>query len=164
MYHSTTPMTLARLRDLCMSLPGATEQIQWGKDLVFKVGGKMFCVSCTDMEPSHDVVTSFKCDDETFAELVEREGIMPAPYLARAKWVGLRSLDALEDREYKELLPRAHAMVAATLPKKTQAALGTMSTKVTKGTRDTKVTKGKPATKRATAAGASGSAKTRTSR
>ena len=116
-------MTLARLRDLCMSLPGATEQIQWGQDLVFKVGGKMFCVTCTDLDPSHDVIASFKCDDETFASLVEREDIIPAPYLARAKWVGLRSFDALDDAEYKELVQRAHAIVAATLTKKAQAVL-----------------------------------------
>jgi predicted DNA-binding protein (MmcQ/YjbR family) len=122
-YHSTLAMNLPRLRELCMSLPGVTEQIQWGKDLVFKVGGKMFCVSCTDLDPSHDVMASFKCDDETFAELVERDGIIPAPYLARAKWVGLRSFDALEDREYQELIPRAHAIVSATLPKKVQAQL-----------------------------------------
>jgi predicted DNA-binding protein (MmcQ/YjbR family) len=116
-------MNLTRLRKLCMSLPGATEQIQWEKDLVFKVGGKMFCVSCTDLHPSHDVLASFKCDDETFAELIERDGIIPAPYLARAKWVGVKSFDALEDREYKELIPRAHALVSATLTKKAQAAL-----------------------------------------
>ena len=116
-------MTLTRLRALCMALPGATEQIQWGKDLVFKVGGKMFCVSCTDLDPSHDVVASFKCDDETFASLVEREDIIPAPYLARARWVGLKRFDALDDREYRELIPRAHAIVCATLPKKMQARL-----------------------------------------
>jgi predicted DNA-binding protein (MmcQ/YjbR family) len=118
-------MTLTRLRDLCMTLPGVTEQIQWGKDLVFKVGGKMFCVTCTDLDPSHDVIASFKCDDETFASLIEKEGIIPAPYLARAKWVGVRSFDALDDGEYKTLIPRAHAIVAATLTKKAQAALAT---------------------------------------
>ena len=116
-------MTLSRLRDLCLALPGVTEQIQWGKDLVFKVGGKMFCVTCTDLDPSHDVITSFKCDDETFGMLVERDGIIPAPYLARAKWVGIKAFDALDDREYKELIPRAYAIVAATLPKKTQLQL-----------------------------------------
>ncbi len=122
-------MTLTRLRALCMSLPGATEQIQWGKDLVFKVGGKMFCVSCTDLDPSHDVVASFKCDDETFATLVEREDVIPAPYLARAKWVGLRKFAALDDREYRTLIPRAHAIVSATLPKKVQAQLTVLGAK-----------------------------------
>jgi predicted DNA-binding protein (MmcQ/YjbR family) len=116
-------MTLSRLRELCMALPGATEQIQWGSDLVFKVGGKMFCVSCTDVGPNHEVLVSFKCDDDTFAALLEREEVVPAPYMARAKWVGLRAFDALTDREYEQLIPRAHALVAATLPKKVQAQL-----------------------------------------
>jgi predicted DNA-binding protein (MmcQ/YjbR family) len=66
-------------------------------------------------------VVSFKCDDETFASLVEREHIIPAPYLARARWVGLRALEALDDREYQQWIPGAHALVCATLPKKVQA-------------------------------------------
>jgi predicted DNA-binding protein (MmcQ/YjbR family) len=115
-------MTLTQLRQLCLSLPGATEQIQWGKDLVFKVGGKMFCVACTEPEGA-DILTSFKCDPETFAELTERDGIVPAPYLARAKWVGLERWDALEGREYRALVPRAYEIVRSALPKKTQASL-----------------------------------------
>ena len=66
-------MTLERLRELCLSLPGATEQIQWGADLVFKVGGKMFCVACTETGADAPAL-SFKCDAERFAELVERDG------------------------------------------------------------------------------------------
>jgi predicted DNA-binding protein (MmcQ/YjbR family) len=113
-------MTLERLRTTCLAFPGATEQIQWGADLVFKVGGKMFCVACTEVAP---VVTSFKCDDETFAELCERDGIIPAPYMARAKWVALERWDALEDREFKPLLDRAYALVRERLSKKLQASL-----------------------------------------
>jgi predicted DNA-binding protein (MmcQ/YjbR family) len=115
-----SPMTLERLRKLCLANPGATEQIQWGSDLVFKVGGKMFCVACTEVAP---VVTSFKCDDETFAELCEREAIIPAPYMARAKWVALERWDALDDREFKPLLDRAYALVKQKLSKKAQTAL-----------------------------------------
>jgi predicted DNA-binding protein (MmcQ/YjbR family) len=113
-------MTLDRLRKLCLANAGATEQIQWGADLVFKVGGKMFCVACTEVAP---VVTSFKCDDETFAALCEREGIIPAPYMARAKWVALERWDALDDREFKPLLDSAYALVKQKLTKKAQAAL-----------------------------------------
>jgi predicted DNA-binding protein (MmcQ/YjbR family) len=113
-------MTLARLRDLCRSFPGATEQIQWGADLVFKVGGRMFCVACTEVAP---VVTSFKCDEETFAELCERDGIVPAPYLARARWVALERWSALGDREYADLIGRSYHLIREKLPKKAQLAL-----------------------------------------
>lgn len=113
-------MNLTRLRELCLSFPGATEQIQWGADLVFKVGGKMFCVACTEVAPN---VMSFKCDDEGFAELCEREGIIPAPYMARAKWVALERWDTLDDRELKPLIERAYGLIKDKLPRKTQAEL-----------------------------------------
>ena len=110
-------MTLERLRELCMSLPGTTEQIQWGKDLVFKVGGKMFCVANTD-PAGHEIAMSFKCDPETFAELCERDGIKPAPYLARAQWVGVEQFHTLPDRELKPLVVRAHAIISTKATKK----------------------------------------------
>jgi predicted DNA-binding protein (MmcQ/YjbR family) len=113
-------MNLETLRKYCLAMPGATEQIQWGADLVFKVGGKMFCVACTEVAPN---VMSFKCDDETFAELCERDGIIPAPYMARAKWVALEQWSTLDDRELKPLVAEAYRLVKEKLPKKTQAEL-----------------------------------------
>src|SRR4030095_13417864 len=95
-------MNLERLRACCMSFPGATEQIQWGDDLVFKVGGKMFAVAATN--PAAPYMLSFKCSDEGFAELLEQDGAAPAPYLARAKWVALERFDTLDDRELKSRL------------------------------------------------------------
>jgi predicted DNA-binding protein (MmcQ/YjbR family) len=122
-------MNLVRLRELCLSFPGATEQIQWGADLVFKVGGKMFCVACTEVAPN---VMSFKCDDERFAELCERDGIIPAPYMARAKWVALERWDTLEDRELTPLVAQAYGLIRQKLPRKTQAELEGASRKRSK--------------------------------
>lgn len=116
-------MTLERFRLLCLQQPGATEQIQWGADAVFKVGGKMFAVACTDAAYPGAKACSFKCDDEGFAELCEREGVVPAPYLARAKWVALDRWDALSDREIVTSVAAAYAIVRGGLPKKVQAAL-----------------------------------------
>jgi predicted DNA-binding protein (MmcQ/YjbR family) len=113
-------MTLDTIRRLCLSLPGVTEDIKWDDDLVFSVGGKMFVVAM--LEPPHRV--SFKCDDETFAELVERDGIIPAPYLARAKWVSIESLGhGMDWRELEGRLRRSYALVKASLPKRAQAAI-----------------------------------------
>src|SRR5437667_337309 len=76
------------LRELCLSFPGTTEQIQWSCDLLFKVGGRMYAV--TPLEPA-PVWLSFKASPEKFAELTERQDIVPAPYLARAQWVALQT-------------------------------------------------------------------------
>jgi len=108
-------MALDAVRAFCRALPGATEDVKWGNDLAFSVGGKMFAVVC--LEPPHQI--SFKCAPEPFAELIEREGIIPAPYLARAMWVQEQELgEALERREREELLATAYELVRAKLPKK----------------------------------------------
>jgi predicted DNA-binding protein (MmcQ/YjbR family) len=113
-------MDLEWLRRFCLALPHTTEQIQWEDALVFKVGGRMYAVA--SLEPS-DVWLSFKCDREQFAELVERPGIVPAPYLARAHWAGLTSAEALTRPELERLVRRSYELVFAGLPRKTQASL-----------------------------------------
>jgi len=103
------------LREVCLAFPHATEQIQWGCDLVFKVGGKMFAV--TPLEPA-PVCLSFKASPENFADLTERPNIIPAPYLARAQWVALQTKDAIAAKELSGLLQESYALVLAKLPKK----------------------------------------------
>jgi predicted DNA-binding protein (MmcQ/YjbR family) len=66
---------------------------------------------------------SFKCDPEDFAAMVERPGIIPAPYLARAYWVALESEDALNVTELKQRLRNSYDLVFAKLPRKTRAEL-----------------------------------------
>jgi predicted DNA-binding protein (MmcQ/YjbR family) len=113
-------MNVDWLCELCLSFPGATEQIQWGSDLLFKVGGKMFAV--TPLEPAR-VCLSFKAAPENFAELTERPNIIPAPYLARAQWVALETRDALTREELTRLLRDSYDMIFARLPKKTRDSL-----------------------------------------
>ena len=79
------------VRGVCMKLPHTTEEVLWGGDLVFKIGGKMYAVA--GLEPGA-VWMSFKCSPVSFAELTECEGIIPAPYLARHHWVALQTEDA----------------------------------------------------------------------
>lgn len=107
-------MTLEAVRAFCLALPGATEDVKWGDDLVFSVGGKMF--AAMDLNPPHNL--SFKCAPETFHELVERDGIVPAPYLARAMWVQEQELGAaLDSTELEPLLRAAYALVVSKLPR-----------------------------------------------
>ena len=135
-------MHAEELRKHCLSFPGATEHEIWGNDLTFKVGNKMF--AHTVLEVAH-VWLSFKASDEKFAELVERQDVIPAPYLARAKWVALESREAIPAGELRELLREAYDLVVAKLPRRTQAGLNTKAKSKPKG--KTKATKKKSAKK-----------------
>ena len=114
-------MSIDWVRAHCLALPHTTEQILWGDDLVFKIGGKMYAVVV--LTPHHKVVMSFKCTPEVFAELVERPGIIPAPYSARSHWVALEREDALPRAEIKRLIRQAYELVIAKMTKKKQAQL-----------------------------------------
>ncbi len=118
------------VREFCLSLPHATERVQWGNDLLFCVGEKMFTVLALDTSYGH--VMSFKCTPEQFAELTERNGIVPAPYVARYHWVALERFDALKDTELKSLIKNSYEMVLAKLPKSARAQLGRKETKTAK--------------------------------
>ncbi len=113
-------MDVEWVRQHCLSFPHSTEQVQWGSDLVFKIGGKMFAV--VPLEPALNLL-SFKAAPEEFAELLELPGIVPAPYLARAHWVSVQSETALPRGEIKTRLRKAYELVLAGLPKKTREGL-----------------------------------------
>ena len=114
-------MDIESVRKFCLSLPHVTEDVQWKSDLLFRIGGKMFAV--IGLEPSSDHCMSFKCTPEKFAELTERPGIVPAPYVARYHWVALETFDALPAIELKELLRIAYQLILEKLPRKARAAL-----------------------------------------
>ena len=115
-------MDIEQVRAYCLSFPHVTEDVQWENDLLFRIGNKMFAVAGLDAASDH--VLSFKCTPEKFAELVERDGIVPAPYVARYHWVALETFDALKQAELKALLRNSYEMVLAKLPKKLRAQLG----------------------------------------
>jgi predicted DNA-binding protein (MmcQ/YjbR family) len=119
-------MTLEQLRNFCLALPYTTENVQWGNDLLFKVGGKMY--ACAGLEPGKHWL-SFKSSPEDFALLVEKQGVSPAKYLARAQWVSIEPQCALSSREIEQLVQKAHGLVFARLPKKTQLQLASTDTK-----------------------------------
>lgn len=108
-------MDLEELRDYCLSFPKVTEDIKWGKDLCFLVGGKMFCVA--GLEPEQNSQVSFKCTPEKFAELVERDGIIPAPYVARYHWVAVEDISTMEDEELEDLVSKSYMLVFEKLGK-----------------------------------------------
>jgi len=122
-------MDIDAIREFCLQFPHTTEVVQWGADLCFKVDGKLFVVTAIEMVPQR---ISFKCTPESFAELCERTGIIPAPYMARAKWVSLERLDALPDDELRDLIAESYRLVFERLPKKRQAELVGSTAQTTK--------------------------------
>jgi predicted DNA-binding protein (MmcQ/YjbR family) len=114
-------MDIEAVRKYCLSLPHVTEDIQWKKDLLFRIGNKMFAVVALDAESDHCM--SLKCTPEKFIELTERPGIVPAPYVARYHWVALENYDALPARELKVLLKTAYELVRDKLPTKIKKQL-----------------------------------------
>ncbi|HEY1159907.1 MAG TPA: MmcQ/YjbR family DNA-binding protein [Terracidiphilus sp.] len=115
-----------RIREICLGLPHVAETLNWGHHLVYwvgdrNIGGKMFAM--TDLDGTGIGVLWFHCGAERFHELLENEGIIGAPHLARAFWVAVDRWDTLRAREIEEELGRAHALIYAKLPKRTKAVL-----------------------------------------
>jgi predicted DNA-binding protein (MmcQ/YjbR family) len=117
-------MDVGAFREFCLSFPNATEHLQW-ESLVFKVGGRIFAILA--LEPAR-VWLTLKASPESFLELTERPGIIPAPYLARAKWIALETRDAVPPAELRHLVRTSYDLVLAKLPPKARAALSSSKT------------------------------------
>jgi predicted DNA-binding protein (MmcQ/YjbR family) len=113
-------MSVEFVREVAMSLPNVTEQIQWENHLLFKIGGKMFALTTLGPE---GVRLSVKSTPEKFYELTEIPGVIPAPYMARNHWVALERWDAVRRSEMEDLIRESYQLVLAKLPKKKQAEL-----------------------------------------
>ena len=106
-------MKVDAIPEFCLAFPQATENLQWGDELCFKIGGKIFVMLGLD-----NPRLCFKCTPETFAELIELEDVRPAPYVGRYKWVMLDRLDAVPWDELRELISKSYDMVATKAPGK----------------------------------------------
>jgi predicted DNA-binding protein (MmcQ/YjbR family) len=119
-------MDVERAREYLLRLPHVVETMQWGANLVFwvgdkAIGGKMFAV--LNIDEDQKAVASFAAGPERYAELLETEGVFPAPYLARAHWVAIRHWGVLRSSELEEQLKLGHSLIYNKLPKKTRDVL-----------------------------------------
>jgi predicted DNA-binding protein (MmcQ/YjbR family) len=122
----TGGMDAERVREIALKLPHVVEGVSWESTLVFwvgdkAIGGKMFVTTYLDL--SRTGVMSLHVGPERFHELVEVDGVIPAPYAARHFWVTLEGWNALRDSELEELIKHAHALIYAKLPKRTKDVL-----------------------------------------
>lgn len=117
-------MNAERVRTFLLGLPHVVETEQWG-GLVFwvgdrDIGGKMFVMLPLDGEGP---LISYPAGPERFGELLERDGMIPAPYMGRIFWVAAERWDAFRDREWEEELRAGHGLVYDKLPAKVKATL-----------------------------------------
>jgi len=120
-------MDAERIRAFLLTLPNAVETMQWGANLVFwvgdkAIGGKMFALVNLDEDQNRQVI-SYPAGPERYPELLEIEGIFPAPYMARIHWVAVERWDVFRTSEWEQQLQRAHEITFAKLPPRTRAVL-----------------------------------------
>ncbi len=113
-------MDIETLQKICLKLPAVVEDVKWGNDLVFSVGGKMFCVA--SLEPPF--TCSFKVKDEEYDEMSVRDGFIPAPYMAKAKWVLVNKPNNLNKKEWEHFVKQSYELVKAKLTRKLKEELG----------------------------------------
>lgn len=103
------------IRKLCLSFPDVTEDMPWGDDLCFKIRGKIF--TGVVLSDGRFPRITLKASPESFHELLEIEGISPAPYVGRYKWIQIASSNLLPSSELESLIRQSYEMVAAKAPK-----------------------------------------------
>ncbi|TDI78978.1 MAG: hypothetical protein E2O79_11025 [Caldithrix sp.] len=113
-------MNAEPLISFCRNLPKATEDIKWGKDLVFSVGNKMFAV----FDQGDNTKVCFKATPAMFSTLTGKSGIISAPYLGRYNWVLVEDLEVLPREMLEDLISESHRLVASKLPAKARQTLG----------------------------------------
>ncbi len=119
-------MDAERIRAYILSLPHAVETMQWGANLVFwvgdkAIGGKMFALVNLDGEGKG--VISYSAGPERYSELLEFEGIIPAPYMARIFWVAAERWDVFRTTQWEQELRAAHTLTFNKLPPRTRTVL-----------------------------------------
>ena len=107
-------MNIESIREICLSLLAATEDIKWGNDLCFSIGAKMFCVAGLQSPLS----VSFKVGEAEFADLSVLKGCRPAPYTAKYNWILVEDMHVFTAAEWKQRIAQSYALVRAKLPKK----------------------------------------------
>ena len=109
-------MTRDEFDAFCKALKGTTNVVQWGNATVWKIGGKIFAICSNWGEGKHSKI-SFKCNDLAYSMLREQPGMIPAPYLARAKWVQMEDPEAMSDADLKRYIEMAYTIIGWKLTK-----------------------------------------------
>lgn len=114
-------MNIEDISSICNGLKSVTTDIKWEDHLCFNIGGKMFFITSLDIKPT---TASFKVSNEDFEYLITQDGLKPAPYLGRYKWVHIDNINRLSKKEWENYIEKSYLLIASKFSKKKRIELG----------------------------------------
>ncbi|MGV3695708.1 MmcQ/YjbR family DNA-binding protein [Flavobacterium sp.] len=118
-------MNIQQLYEFCLSKKAATEHFPFDEDtLVFKVGGKMFCLTSLKEWENGTPSLNLKCDPERAEELrAAYEAIKPGYHMSEIHWNTVDFKSDVSDKFMCELISDSYDLVFKSLTKKLQAEI-----------------------------------------
>jgi predicted DNA-binding protein (MmcQ/YjbR family) len=110
-----------KLIEFCSNKVGVTEEFPFNEDtLVFKVGGKIFCL--LNLVPPHTI--NLKCNPEKVITLIEEhEEISPGYHMNKKHWITVDLSGTLSNKLIWELVNESYDLVCLKLPEKIKKEL-----------------------------------------
>jgi predicted DNA-binding protein (MmcQ/YjbR family) len=118
-------MNIQQLYDFCLSKKGVTEHFPFDEEtLVFKVGGKLFCLTSLNEWEKGTPSLNLKCDPDRAQELrAEYEAIIPGWHMSKIHWNTVAFNGDVSDKMMLELINDSYKLVFKSLSKKIQAEI-----------------------------------------
>ncbi|MFZ4105651.1 MmcQ/YjbR family DNA-binding protein [Flavobacterium sp.] len=115
-------MNIQQFYEFCLSKKGVTEHFPFDEEtLVFKVGGKMFCLTSLNQWEKGTPTLNLKCDPEQAEELrAEYEAIIPGWHMSKIHWNTVAFNGDVSDKMMRELINHSYELVFKSLTKKIQ--------------------------------------------
>ena len=115
-------MNIQQFYEFCLSKKGVTEHFPFDEEtLVFKVGGKMFCLTSLNQWEKGTPSLNLKCNPEWAEELrAEYEAIIPGWHMSKIHWNTVAFNSDVSDKMMRELINHSYELVFNSLTKKNQ--------------------------------------------
>jgi predicted DNA-binding protein (MmcQ/YjbR family) len=115
-------MNIQQLYEFCRTKKGVTEHFPFDEDtLVFKVGGKMFCLTSLKGFENGNPSLNLKCDPEKALELrSEYEAIRPGYHMSKVHWNTIDLNKDVSNKMLCELINHSYDLIFKSLTKKIQ--------------------------------------------
>lgn len=118
-------MNIEQLYDYCLSKKAVTEHFPFDEDtLVFKVGGKMFCLTSLKVWENGTPSLNLKCDPEKAVELrAEYDAITAGYHMSKVHWNTVAFHSDVDDKMMRELIDHSYELVLRSLSKKLRESI-----------------------------------------